>query len=105
MTNFRSWCTVGAPVPIGDHCAGVLESFNDATGIAALAASLPNLYAESESLARIADRLGKEGVARFLRNKLPTTKNARSGDVGEILATAYLHDERGYVVGPSRLIQ
>ena len=53
----------------------------------------------------VAERFGKEGVAKFLRNKLPTKSSARSGDMGEILATAYLHQECGYVVGPSRLIQ
>jgi hypothetical protein len=105
MTGFSNWCTLGALVPIGDHQAGVLESYDDAKGVATLAASLPNAYAESNSLAMIAKRFGKEGVAKFLHNKLPTKASARSGDMGEILATAYLHEECGYVVGPSRLIQ
>ena len=105
VTDFSNWCTLGTLVPIGDHKAGVLESYDDATGVATLAASLPTAYAESESLALVAERFGKEGVAKFLRNKLPTKANARSGDMGEILATAYLHEERGYVVGPGRLIQ
>jgi hypothetical protein len=73
-------------------------------GCAALAVSLPAAYAETNSLARIAERSGKTGVAKFLRNKLPLKASARSGDAGEILATAYLHQECGYVVGPSRLI-
>lgn len=105
MTEFSDWCTIGTFVPLGDHRAGVLESYDDAAGVAALAASLPNAYAKSESLALVAERFGKAGVAKFLRNKLPTKANARSGDMGEILATAYLHEERGYVVGPSRLIE
>ncbi|MCC3326459.1 DUF1837 domain-containing protein [Nocardia abscessus] len=105
MADFRSWCAVGAPVPIGGHHAGVIESHDDATGIATLAAGLPSAYAESESLSLIAQRLGKDAVAKFLSNKLPTKASARSGDMGEILATAYLHEEGGYVVGPSRLIQ
>jgi hypothetical protein len=105
MTDLKSWCTFGTLVPIGSHRAGVLESHDDATGVATLAATLPNAYAESQSLALIAERLGKDGVAKFLRNKLPTKANARSGDIGEILATAYLHDECEHVVGPSRLIQ
>jgi hypothetical protein len=105
MTNFRRWCILPEPVLINGHRAGVIESHDDATGIAALAASLQDVYAEPKSLALIAERLGKAGVAKFLRNKLPVQASARSGDVGEILATAYLHDECGYVVGPSRLIQ
>ena len=105
MTDFNDWCTLGALVPISGHQAGVLESYDDAKGSATLAASLPNAYAESNSLAMVAERFGKGAVAKFLRNKLPTKANARSGDMGEILATAYLHEECGYVVGPSRLIQ
>ena len=139
MTHFNDWCTLGTPVPIGGHQAAVLESYDDAKGSATLAAILPNAYAESNSLAIIAERFGKAAVAKFLRNKLPTKVNARSGDMGEILATAYLHEgkysvnlwdldshsvaelrkrptaprddriftheEWGYVVGPSRLIQ
>ncbi|SEN84540.1 hypothetical protein SAMN05660976_08449 [Nonomuraea pusilla] len=105
MTDFRSWCTLKKLVPVGDHHAGMIESYDDAAGVNALSAILPNAYAESESLALIAERLGKDAVAKFLRNKFPTTASARSGDMGEILATAYLHEERGYVVGPSRLIQ
>ncbi|PZG28661.1 DUF1837 domain-containing protein [Spongiactinospora gelatinilytica] len=105
MTYFRSWCTLKILVPVGDHHAGIIESYNDAAGVAALAATLPKAYAESESLVQIAERHGKHAVAKFLRNKLPTTASARSGDIGEIFATAYLHEERGYVVGPSRLIQ
>lgn len=105
MSGFGNWCTLGTLVSIGHHQAGVLESYDDATGVATLAAGLPNAYAESESLALIAERFGKQGVAKFLRNKLPTKPSARSGDMGEILATGYLHEVRGYVVGPSRLIQ
>jgi hypothetical protein len=105
MADFNGWCTLGKLTLIGGHQVGVLESSDDAKGSANVAASLPNAYAESNSLAMIAERFGKGGVAKFLRNKLPTKASARSGDMGEILATAYLHEECGYVVGPSRLIQ
>lgn len=105
MTEFNKWCILGKIVPVGNHHAGVIESFDDDTGVATLAAILPNAYAEPASLALVAERLGKAKVATFLRNKLPTKASARSGDMGEILATAYLRDESGYVVGPSRLIQ
>lgn len=104
MSDFRRWCTVGTPVPTGGHLAGFIESHDDGAGIATIAAGLPSTYAKSGSLARIAERLGKDAVAEFLRNKLPTSASARSGDMGEILATAYLHEEQGCVVGPSRLI-
>lgn len=103
--DFRSWCALGPLRAVGKHHAGVVEAVDESTGITNLALRLPGAYAESESLARVADRFGKKGVAKFLRNKFPTTTSARSGDVGEVLATAYLHEECGHVVGPSRLIQ
>lgn len=105
VAGFSNWCTVEEIVPVGNHHAGVLTSSNDTRGVAIIAASLPHAYAEAESLALIAERFGKKGVARLLRNKLPTGAGARSGDMGEILATAYLREECGNVVGPSRLIQ
>jgi hypothetical protein len=105
VIDFHSWCTHGKLLPIGRHHAGILESHDDAAGVAFVVATLPQSYAETDSLALIAERLGKHGVAKFLRNKLPTKASARSGDMGEILATAYLHEEYEYVVGPSRLIQ
>lgn len=88
MTDFRTWRTIGDLVSVGDHRSRVIESDDDASGIATAAASLPEAYAESDSLALIAERFAKRGVARFLRNKLPTKPSARSGDMGEILATA-----------------
>ncbi|MFG1648511.1 Hachiman antiphage defense system protein HamA [Micromonospora sp. NPDC049275] len=102
--EFRSWCTIGTPIPTSGHRAGLIQSYDDSTGVTALAAALPAAYAASGALAAIAERLEKDALAKYLRNKVPTEKAARSGDMGEILATAYLHEEARYVVGPSRLI-
>lgn len=104
MIEYGAWCTLGVPVSIDVHKAGTLEAQDDATGVALVTAMLPEAYADTTALGLIAERYGKPGVAAFLRDRLPTKKNARSGDMGEILATAYLNEECGYVVGPSRLI-
>lgn len=104
MPDFSSWCDPETVAPVGRHAAGALVSNDDETGIDAVAATLPDKYAATEPLARIADRHGKKGVSELLRKKLPTKKSARSGDMGEILATAYLEENMDYVVGPSRLI-
>ncbi len=103
MSDFRRWCTVGTPVPTGGHLAGLIESHDDATGVTTIAPGLPTTYTKSSALAHIAERMGKDAVAEFLRNKLPTSASAPSGDM-RIIATAYLHEEQGSVVGPSRLI-
>jgi hypothetical protein len=104
VTDFESWCQPATFVDIEDHTSGVLISSDDAVGIDAVAATLAEKYAKTETLALIAEKFGKEKVSEFLRNKFPEKASARSGDMGEILATSYLHEERGYVVGPSRLI-
>ncbi|WP_136245299.1 Hachiman antiphage defense system protein HamA [Mycobacterium intracellulare] len=103
MTDFNSWCEQATIVPIEEHTAAVLISVDDEAGATAVAASLPERYAKPETLAALADRYDKPKVAAFLRNKFPASKTGRSGDIGEILATAYLEEECGYVVGPSRL--
>ncbi|MFK0008017.1 Hachiman antiphage defense system protein HamA [Paenarthrobacter sp. NPDC090520] len=108
MSLFDSWClssplnSVGTESP--GRVSGTISSHNDAEGIELLASRLPSAYADTTALSLIAERYGKPGLANFLRDRLPTKKSARSGDAGEILATAYLEEEQGYVVGPSRLI-
>ncbi len=104
MTDFESWCQPAAFVKVKKHTAGMLLSNDDSVGIDAVAATLAEKYAETETLALIAEKLGKQEVATFLRHRFPTKANARSGDMGEILATAFVHEDRDYVVGPSRLI-
>lgn len=104
MTMFDSWCSKGALTSICTHKASTIDSRDDAQGVAVVTARIPDAYADTDALALIAERHGKPGVAAFLRDRLPTKKSARSGDMGEILATAYLDEEHGYVVGPSRLI-
>src|ERR1035441_9652110 len=89
MTDFESWCQPAIFVSIENHVSGVLISDNDTTGIDAVAATLAEKYAETETLALIAEKFGKQKVSEFLRNKFPEKANARSGDMGEILATSY----------------
>lgn len=104
MTDFKSWCKPATIASINGHTAGVLVSANDEAGIDAVSATLADKYAKADTLARIAERLGKPKVSDFLRTKFPTKASARSGDVGEILAANYLEEDCGYIVGPSRLM-
>lgn len=108
VNMFEGWCSIRARTKIADQAVakevGNIDSHDDAIGIELLISKLPDAYADTTALTLIAERYGKPGLATFLRDRLPTKKSARSGDMGEILATAYLADELGYVVGPSRLI-
>lgn len=104
MVKFDIWCSSSELTTFGRHKVGTLEAHDEAAGVKKLIEELPNAYAKTSALALVAARHDKPGVAAFLRHKLPTKKSARSGDMGEVLATAYLHEKWGYVVGPSRLI-
>lgn len=104
MTDFKRWCAPVKVVPVGAHAIEILVSADDQTGIGAVAGRLPGRYANVEALAHIAQSFDKSQVSEFLRRKFPSAQNSRSGDLGEILATAYLDEQYEYVVGPSRLV-
>lgn len=104
VTGFSTWCAPEVVAEINGHRAAVLISTDDKVGIEAVAAILPEKYSKTETLALIAEKYGKAKVSDYLRNKLPVSVIGRSGDMGEILATAYLEEESGFAVGPSRLI-
>lgn len=59
-----------------------------------------------DSLNMIADEikeLGYKAAARILRERLPKTKKARSGDLGEILASELVEEKLGFDVPVRRL--
>ena len=65
------------------------------TGVAATAAIVPGHYASAEHVARALGRLGKPAAAALIQGKLPTTKQIRSGDLGEIYATEWIDAHSG----------
>jgi Cap4 SAVED domain len=59
-----------------------------------------------DSLERIADdveQLGYESAAAILRERLPRSKKARSGDIGEILASELTEERLGFNVPVRRM--
>jgi hypothetical protein len=106
VTDFFSpWCDPPRDEAIGRHTSRVVVSRDDVAGIDAVVTILPQAYAKRKNLRRIAKRHGKTGVANLLRAKVPQTETGRSGDMGEILGTAYVQTTLGYSTGPSRLIE
>ena len=105
VSFFSSWCKPPKDETVGRYVSRVLTSKDDDAGIAAVQTLLPHAYAKKRNLERIARRHGKAGVAKLLSNKAPKTKGGRSGDMGEILGTAYIQTAMGYITGPSRLIE
>ena len=98
------WCD-DAPAPAGAHQLRVLTArpADLAHGVEGIAARIPDHYASEEHVARVLDRLGKSAAAAFIREKLPTTKSIRSGDLGEILATEYIDEKTQYEAPIKRL--
>ncbi|UXS43067.1 DUF1837 domain-containing protein (plasmid) [Agrobacterium tumefaciens] len=104
MAQFNDWC-LSVDEPVGNHFRRVMtgQGANLATGIQATAAIVPGHYASEESLARAFSRLGKPAAAALIEGKLPTTKNIRSGDLGEIYATEWIDAHSGYRAPIKRL--
>ena len=94
MSQFRTWCDKKKE-DVCDRLLIVLKTDDGrmAIGIKAVANQLPQHYMSANRYAIILERLGKPAAAQYLRSKLPETKSARSGDLGEILAISYIEEE------------
>lgn len=104
MLDFSTWCEF-AELGVGDHYLTVMiaQTHQLGTGRALLAELVPDHYASEEHIARALERLGKQAAADLIREKLPTTKNIRSGDLGEILATEYIDTHTDFTAPIKRL--
>lgn len=60
-------------------------------------------YDQSDRIADDVARLGYDGAAEILRALLPQSKRARSGDLGEILASELVEEETGFRVPVRRM--
>jgi hypothetical protein len=78
-----------------------------AEGRAAIAGDFPDIVrSHYDEIDRIADdirELGFDGAAAILAERLPRTERARSGELGEILATELVEEELGFNVPVRRL--
>jgi hypothetical protein len=104
MANFPEWCDATVE-QIGNHSFERLEGrpADAVTAVTSVAAVLPEHFVTKAHIARVLRRLGRFASAKFLENKLPTTKPMRSGDLGEILATEFIRANTPYVVPINRL--
>jgi hypothetical protein len=101
---FDTWCT-STPAAIARHRLEILSdtSKTQPNAIKQLQAIVPTHY---EDPARFMDRmtqLGYASTAKKFRERLPTTKMARSGELGEILATEYVNRRLDFVIPIKRL--
>ena len=106
VIQFKDWCK-SANTAVGNHLLYLLtgEPAKRATGIEATAAIVPGHYAAEEEISRALDRLGKPAAAALIRDKLPTTKEIRSGDLGEIYATEWINAHSGGYFAPIKRLR
>jgi hypothetical protein len=106
VAQFNDWC-ISADEPVGNHHRRVItgQAAHLAAGIQATAAIVPAHYASEEQLARAFVRLGKPAAAALIESKLPTTKQIRSGDLGEIYATEWIDTHSGGYRAPIKRLR
>lgn len=104
MTRFAEWCTQ-ASIPTLPHKLQVLTADPGKLGVAAalVAEVVPDHYIMPGRLAQLLTRLKRDEVAAYVAEKLPTTMQIKSGDLGEILCTTFVHESTPFKLGIKRL--
>jgi hypothetical protein len=104
MANLKTWCIANGKV-VNGHNLHLLQA--DSTklviGIEAVAKIIPEHYTSNERIAHIMRRLGKLQAAEHIEQKLPRSKNIRSGDLGEILCASYVLEFTDFTKSINRL--
>ncbi|MCT9811348.1 DUF1837 domain-containing protein [Acidovorax sp. Be4] len=104
MTRFAEWCTQ-AEIPAANHKLQALnadpQKLGEAVGI--VAEMIPDHYVMPGRLAQLLNRLGRSAVAAYVAEKLPTSLPLKSGDLGEILCTTFVHEGTSFKLGIKRL--
>lgn len=104
MSDFVKWST-SSKNSQGKHEITVLSTTQAMrqTAINSIAKAVPEHYASGKRYAHILKTLGKPNAAAYLEAKLPTSKSLRSGDLGEIVASAYVKEQLDYPFSVNRL--
>lgn len=104
MTKFNEWC-VETEVAVPKHRLRLVasEPAKLTHAIGAVAAALPDYYASPKRVAELLRKFNKSAAAKYVEEKLPTSKSIRSGDLGEVLCTAYVAENTPFVQGIKRL--
>lgn len=104
MANLNNWCDVASSkVGVHDLHQITVKPERLAEGVEEVAATIPDHYVATHHLARVLRRRGKPQAAALVEARLPTSKQIRSGDLGEILGTAFVNELTDYDIGVFRL--
>ncbi len=106
MVQFNDWCS-SSDLSSDNYKLEVItvEAVKLDIGIERTAEIIPEHYASEEQIARALARLGKPAAAALIQEKLPTTKNIRSGDMGEIYATEWINTHSGGYLAPIKRLR
>jgi len=104
MIKFLEWCDE-IEEAVSTHKLRRLSAdpAKHAQVVDTLADAVPGYYADPSRIAQLLKKLGKDAAANFVEQKLPTAATIRSGDLGEILCTAYVHEATPFNLGIKRL--
>lgn len=104
MINLSETCVKSEEV-LANHklCGLALDTAKQMELVTAIAKDIPDYYTDPQRVADILRRLGKPAVADYVAQKLPTQQTIRSGDLGEILCSAYVHETTPFRLGIKRL--
>ena len=104
MIEFAKWCVeTEEAVPHHKLRRLVVDAAKQAQAVHAVAKAVPDYYTDPQRIADLLKRLGKPAAAAHVQRKLPTQASIRSGDLGEILCNAYLHEVTPFNLGIKRL--
>lgn len=104
MGLYKKWCNSTQQ----SNKKKTLSAYTEKTGgrakaLKGLGESVRSHYDEAERIADDVDRLGYKGAAEILKAALPLSKRARSGDLGEILASELVEEETDFMVPVRRM--
>src|SRR5690242_5932215 len=104
MTKFTEWCEeTETAVAAHKLCLLKANTMKLPHAVKLVAESIPDYYAAPKRVAHIFNRLGKPGVGKYVQERLPTMLSIKSGDLGEILCSAYVGEATPFNLGIRRL--
>lgn len=104
MIEFAKWCVeTEEVVPKHKLRRLAVDAAKQARAVRAVAKAVPDYYTDPKRIAGLLKKLGKPAAADYVQHKLPTQVSIRSGDLGEILCNAYVHEATPFNLGIKRL--
>jgi hypothetical protein len=104
VTLFDDWCTLARDENGEKRLWRLAEKENKRARVRLrLVEIVRSHYDGLDRIADDVDALGYEGAAKILRERLPQTRRARSGELGEILAAELVEEKVGFRIPVRRL--